>query len=80
MPRCAAPQAPQGPGSAAFAVRVETANVDSSWLRSVLPHFEQITSTLWSKIKRSKRALQLRHSYSYTGNAEPPSDSVLDLV
>jgi hypothetical protein len=24
--------------------------------------------------------LQLRHSYSYTGNAEPPSDSVLDLV
>ena len=69
MPRCAAPHAPQGPGSTAFAAPVETANVDSNWLMSVLPHFMQVTSTLLLNTRRSKRALQLRHSYSYRGNA-----------
>jgi hypothetical protein len=69
MPRCAAPQAPHGPGSADFSVPVETAKVDSNWLRSVLPHFEQVTSTLLPNTRRSNLALQFRHSYSYKGNS-----------
>ncbi len=44
-----------------------TANVESCWTMSELPHSRQVTAAARSKTRCSNRALQLLHSYSYRG-------------
>jgi hypothetical protein len=69
MPRCAAPQAPKGPGSNEAAGREDlpTANTDSIFSTLGLSHFVQATAVVEEGTIFSKVVPQSRHLYSNSG-------------